>query len=439
MLALALIFAFVPFVAKQLSDRNTDTRMYATTRQIETAQTAARIFIRENMHNLPYETTVISGDDFSDILEPYGLPLGFVPKTAMGQNIALVIHKTPMMLSAYLELMGGKISGIERAELVRRVGFYATESDVGINIAIELNDIYSDIVRRNETNIDNNGFLSDLDMGNFTFNNAGNVFALMGEFETAQIGTLSAYGIESGKKVRNNIENLSTPKAVFQNKNSESALTLTRGTLFVDSVNGKTISKFGDTGNLSVNDAAIYDLTMTAGRTTFTGGKKWNVRGNLVSNNINFSTERLDISSYLSAIRGQDVFIDEETLEYSSKSGIETGIIHSSNITLRDQTSNALNSGQSGAVILDIRPAGTTLLPDALVADINNDGFEIISNPNSDDGDLESCKSIIEKFDGVYNKQSLAQYIICQYVFWQRLEKRIDIKQCLMVGRSDCE
>ena len=126
-------------------------------------------------------------------------------------------------------------------------------------------------------------------------------------------------------------------------------------------------------------------------------------------------------------------------MEYSSKSGIETGVLYTSNITLRDQTSNALNDGQSGAVILDIRPAGTTMLPDALVSDINNDAFEIIASPNLDDGNLEKCKDIIEKFDGVYNKQSLTQYIICQYVFWQRLEKRIDIKQCLIAGRSDCE
>jgi len=439
MLALALMFAFVPFIVKQISERNVDTKMFATTRQIETAQTAARIFIRENMSNLPYETTIIAGDDFADILEPYGLPLGFVPKTAMGQNIALVIHKTPMTLSAYLELIGDKLSKMERAELARRIGFYATQTDLGINIGIELNDIYSDVVRRNETDIDNNGFLSELNMGENTLNNAGNVFALRGEFETMQINTLSATGIESGKKVRNNIEFLTTPKAVFQNKNAESALTLTRGTLMVDDVNGKTISKFGDTGNLTVNNAAVFDLSMTAGRTAFTGGPNWNVRGNLVATNINFSTERLDISSSISAIRGQDVFIDEETLEYSSKSGIETGVLYTSNITLRDQTSNALNDGQSGAVILDIRPAGTTMLPDALVSDINNDAFEIIASPNLDDGNLEKCKDIIEKFDGVYNKQSLTQYIICQYVFWQRLEKRIDIKQCLIAGRSDCE
>ena len=105
---------------------------------------------------------------------------------------------------------------------------------------------------------------------------------------------------------------------------------------------------------------------------------------------------------------------------------------------MRDQTSGALNTGQSGAVILDIRPAGTSLLPDVLVSDINNDAFKIIKNIKSDDNTTIDCKSVINEFEGVYNRQSLAQYLICQYVYWQRLEKRIDIKKCLMAGGSDC-
>ena len=49
-----------------------------------------------------------------------------------------------------------------------------------------------------------------------------------------------------------------------------------------------------------------------------------------------------------------------------------------------------------------------------------------------------SCKTIISELNGVYNNKSLVQNIICQYVFWQRLESRINIKQCLMSGKSDC-
>lgn len=438
LLAIGLIFAFIPFMVRQIAGRDMDSRMYSATRQVDIAQTAARIFIRENARDIPYDTTVVSGNDFSDMLEPYGLPLGFVPRTALGQEMTLVLHKTPLAVSAYLELTGGDLTGVQRAELIRRIGYYATESGQDIRIGVELADLYSDVVRRNEPNLDAGGFLSDLDMGDFAFNNAGNLFSVRGEFDVAEFETLTITGAGSGKQAQNKIGEMYADKAVFQNKTGESALALNRGTLYADNVNVRTISMFGNTGDFLVGDTAVYEFSMTAGHASFTGGGDWNVRGNVVSNNINFSVERLDISSYLNTTRGQDVFIDADTLTYNSKSGIEVGTLYASNITLRDQTSSALNNGASGAVLIDIRPGGTSLLPDAWISEIDNSAFAIISNPSAEDGDTVDCETIIKDFEGVYNKQSLSQYLICQYVYWQRLEKRIDIKQCLMAGRSDC-
>lgn len=438
LLAIGLIFAFIPFMVRQIAGRDMDSRMYSATRQVDIAQTAARIFIRENARDIPYDTTVVSGNDFSDMLEPYGLPLGFVPRTALGQDITLVLHKTPLAVSAYLELTGGDLTGVQRAELIRRIGYYATESGQDIRIGVELADLYSDVVRRNEPNLDAGGFLSDLDMGDFAFNNAGNLFSVRGEFDVAEFETLTITGAGSGKQAQNKIGEMYADKAVFQNKTGESALALNRGTLYADNVNVRTISMFGNTGDFLAGDTAVYEFSMTAGHASFTGGGDWNVRGNVVSNNINFSVERLDISSYLNTTRGQDVFIDADTLTYNSKSGIEVGTLYASNITLRDQTSSALNNGASGAVLIDIRPGGTSLLPDAWISEIDNSAFAIISNPSAEDGNTVDCETIIKDFEGVYNKQSLSQYLICQYVYWQRLEKRIDIKQCLMAGRSDC-
>lgn len=438
MLALGLIFAFIPFLARQIAEQSIDTKMYAATRQAELAQTAARIFIRENVNNIPYDTTVISGNHFSDTLEPYGLPLGFVPRTALGHDIALIIHKTPDIISAYLQLRGNNLSDMKNAELARRIGFYAAPVQDGIDVGIDLQDIFSDIIRRNETNLENSAFLTDLDMNDFSIKNVGNLFAADGNFLGAQFGTLTVTGTENGRKEKNEIQYMRSDKTVFQNKTGEAALTLNKGTLYTESVNAKTVSLFGNTGNFTAIDASAYQLSMTAGRTSFTGPSKWDVRGSVVSSNINFSAERLDISSHLLTMRGQDVYIDEETLEYNSKSGIETNIISASNITVRDQTSNALGAGKPGAVILDIRPSGTSLLPDALLSEINNDAFEIIDSPSADDDKKTDCKSLIEKFGGNYNKQSLAQYLICQYVYWQRLEKRINIKQCLTASGNDC-
>jgi hypothetical protein len=88
--------------------------------------------------------------------------------------------------------------------------------------------------------------------------------------------------------------------------------------------------------------------------------------------------------------------------------------------------------------LIDIRPAGTSLLPDVYVDTINNDSFEIIAKVKDTDGKTVSCREIITALGETYNSKSLAQNIICQYVFWQRLEARIDIKQCMENGRNDC-
>ena len=47
LLALTLIFSFIPFFAQRLAARDMDAQMYASTQKVEVAQTAARIFIRE--------------------------------------------------------------------------------------------------------------------------------------------------------------------------------------------------------------------------------------------------------------------------------------------------------------------------------------------------------------------------------------------------------
>ncbi len=442
LLALTLVFVFIPFFARRIAMNDVSAQMYATTHQIDTAKTAAKIYVQENADNLPYEKTEISGDNFSMQLEPYGLPLGFIPRTAFGQDISLVIEKSNNEISAFLKLHGGKLNTMQRAELARRIGFFAVynpnDPDGDIDIGIQLSDTYSDVVRRNEKNSNSNGFLTDLDMGAFRFDNAGTMLAMRAAVDTSDITTLSITGSEVGRKERNNIKEINTNKVVFQSGTGESGLSLTRGTLKTDIMTVRTISKYGDTGNVTAIDTAVDTFDMSAGRTGFNGPAVWNIGGNVVTSRITFSVERLDVSSFINATRGQDVFIDSDSLSYNTASGIDTDYIYSSHITLREQTSESLSHGGEGGIVLDIRPAGTSILPDALIASINNDAFEILANPVEDDATTVNCSSIITSLGNVYNQKSLAQYIICQYVFWQRLEHRIDIKQCLMGGGSGC-
>ena len=438
LLAIAVIAAFIPFFAGRIAARDDDARMYAATRQVENAITAARIYVRENANNFTYGTTTISGDAFADTLEEYGLPLGFVPKTPLDQDISLVIIKNIDSVSAHIELTGGQLRGLTRAELARRIGFYASPTDDAVIVGVALDSGFSDVVRRNESNPDAAPFLTDLDMGEFSIENGGRVLARRGDFSTGEFGRLGILGTENGRKIRNKITTINADKTIFQSKTGEAALSLTRGVLNVGSVSARTISRFGDTASFVANAASVYDFSMTAGRTSFTGPAEWNVGGNLISDQVNFSVERLDINSYLNATRGQDVYINPDSLESSTRSGIDIGVMRAANITLRDQTSDALMRGGTGTALLDIRPAGTSILPDVLVDSINNDDIKILRNPADSGADTVTCQSIITKMGARYNRQSLAQNIICQYVFWNRLEKRIDIKQCLQNGGTNC-
>lgn len=437
LLALTLIFAFMPFFASKLSSRDNDAQMYAATEQIETAYNAARIYLYEEKDNFPYKKQVLSGNVFVDSLESYGLPLGFVPQTALKQEISLVIDKNQQGIISYLKISGGKLSKMQMAELTRRIGFYASMNGSDIEVEIPINVMYSDIVSKKETG-ENVGFLSELDMNDNEIDRINALFARNGAFEMAQFNTLSLYGSEGGRNQKNQISDIYANKTVFQNTDTGAALAFSRGELNVSDLSLRTISKFGAAGGFESNVASVYDFSMSEGKTGFTGPSDWLVRGSVRSDNFSFTTDRLDIGAYLDASRGQDVYVDSDSLQYNTKMGVDVKNIYAANISLRDQTSYGLLNGQTGPLLIDIRPAGTSLLPDVYVDTINNDSFKIIADPKDTEGKTVSCRDIITEMNGVYNNKSLAQNIICQYVFWQRLEIRMNIKQCLLDGRNDC-
>ena len=437
LLALTLVFAFMPFFAGKLSSRENSAKMYAATEQVEKAYNAARIYLREEKDNLPYKKQELSGNVLVDTLESYGLPLGFVPETGFKQKISLVIDKNIDGIISYIKITDGDLNKIQMAELTRRIGFYAILNGSNIEVSIPIDVMYSDIVSKKETD-DNVGFLSELDMNDNTIDKANVLFAQNGIFETAQFNTLVLYGIESGRNDKNKISDMYANKTVFRSADGGAALALSRGELNVSDISVRTISKFGTAGGFESNVASVYDFAMAEGKTGFSGPSDWLIHGSVRADNFNFTTDRLDIGAYLDASRGQDVYIDSDTLQYNSKMGVDVKNIYAANISLRDQTSYGLLNDQSGPLLIDIRPAGTSLLPDVYVDTINNDSFDIIADPKDTDGRMVSCRDIISGLNENYNSKSLAQNIICQYVFWQRLERRINIKQCLVNGGNDC-
>ncbi len=438
LLAISLMFVFVPVLTNRMIANDIDAKMYSSVHQIDVAGTAARIFIRENVDTLPYGKTIISGNDFADTLEPYGLPLGYIPQTAFGQNIYLVVDKDDTGVGGTLMIDGGKLTGMQIAEMVRRIGFYAERTTSGLMVGVPLNTLYQDVVRRNESDVLNSAFLTDLDMNNFSIENINNVIGHNLVAETAAFDTLNIFGNETERNSKNKIQKLSAGKTIFQSKSGGSALALTRGSLKANNVFGKTVSRYGSTGNFESNSASVDSFDITAGYTGFTGPIKWDVRGSMETDYVALAVERLEVGSYLNVSSGQDAYINDDNITYNATSGITVDNMVASHITLRDQTSRALDSGQTGAAIIDIRPAGTTVLPDVQVDGINNDAFAILKNPKRDDDATMDCKTVVNAVGETYNSASLAQHILCEYLFWMRLEQRINAKQCLMAGGSDC-
>jgi len=438
LLAVSLLFVFMPVLTNRLVTNDMDAKMYSSVHQADVAQTAARIFIRENVDALPYGKTTIRGKDFTDILEPYGLPLGYIPQTAFGQDIFLVVDKDESGVSGSLMIDGGKLTGIQIAEMIRRIGFYAERTTTGLMVGIPLNTLYQDVVRRNEPDINNSPFLTDLEMNDFSIENTNTVVGHNLVADTAVFDTLDVFGNETTRNSKNKIGTLNSNKSIFQSKSGGSALALTRGSLKANNVFGKTIAQYGSTGSFTSDSASVYSFDLTAGRTGFTGPVTWDVRGNLETEHIALSVENLEVGSYLNVSSGQDVYVSGTSVSYNTSSGISAGEVFASHVTLRDQTSRALDAGDSGAVIIDIRPASTTMLPDVWVSGINNDGFAILKNPKKDDNQTMDCRSVVTSLGETYNSSSLAQHILCEYLFWERLEQRINAKQCLMAGKSDC-
>ncbi len=464
LLAIALVMSFMSFMAPKLSARKSDAAMAAIARQAETAARAARQFVRANKSSIVYGPRNIAGDEFSDLLEPFGLPLGFVPLTTAQQKISLLTSKNDSGVLALIVLQDGKISDIKRRELMARIGSDAASADndgvlhgiggwekslkdfgikpdsAAVYILVPADDDFSELIRRSANDSARNKFHIDLSMGGMSVKNSTSLSARNAELGTANFGTLSITGSSDERKFKNKIELVSATRAVFQTRDGANALNISKGDLNAKSLSAQTLFKYGIPGAVDAGSTSINSLSMAVGRSGFIGMYDWDIHSDVILNNVSIDTEHLEINGFINASRGQDVFIDKDELTYSTKSGVETRTLSAASITLRDQVSSALLSGSDGAVILDIRPAGVSVLTDVLSDTINNDAFEILKNPAADDGTLIGCRNIISSLSSAptYNSKSAAQNIVCQFVFWQRLERRINIKQCMLDGGSNC-
>lgn len=465
LLAVALAMAFMPMLAGRLALRQSELEFSGIATQAGNATKAAREFIRYNKENIQYGVVNYGGTKFVDLLEPFGLNLGFTPQTRIGQKIYLVVARNENDTFAAVILSGGKLSASNKNELMARLGPNAASSDAkgnlsgiggwtknlkdfgikpdtsAIYILASDGDEFSELLRRKSADIQANRFHTDLSMDSFNVKDINSLSAKNGNFDKTEIGALSISGANTDRKSGNKIDLLTAQKATFQTSDGgANALNISRGDLTVKSFSAQSLFRYGASGSLEAGTVNVNSFSMAAGRTGFTGPYDWSVSGDAILNNVSLNTERLEINGFINAARGQDVFIDQDNMTAVTQSGIQTRELSAAYITLRDQISSSLLAGGTGAVIVDIRPAGVSALPDVSVETINNDEIKIIKDPSSDNGDMTDCRSIIASLSSApkYDSKSLAQNLVCQYVFWQRLERRVNIKQCLIDGKGNC-
>ena len=412
LLALSLITAFMPFFTNKIISRDKTIKIVALVNQIDSIELASRRYIKENINNFEFKTYLLSGNDFIDIMESYGMPLGFIPKTNFNQDISLLIKKDDD-ISAYLKLSGGNLNNLEKSQLKNSISNQYKEKENGdIYITIPIDEEYSDIVNKVEKN--NSFFMSDLNMGEFSIENIKNIITENIETSSLESNLIKILNIDKNSllnKIQTNI-------AIFKNKNGKSPLNIIQGTLNIDNLNTVSISKYGDSGNLTARNISAFELSMEPEKTSFSIPLNTYIRGNLISNNINYKINKLIIKSSLSVIN-KPTFEDYKNID--KKYGIDAEIISTSNITLRKQTSSYLKNNSNAEILFDIRPASVSFMKDINIATINND-FKVIQN-NGNIYSTEHCSSVIKKLNN-----SLSQNIICQYIFWRNLEERINIK-----------
>ncbi|MBO7645193.1 MAG: hypothetical protein J6S57_02730 [Alphaproteobacteria bacterium] len=240
LLALTLVFSFMPFIAKRLASRDMAAQMYSAKQTIETIYNAARLYVYDKKDKLNYPADgtalVLTDTDLIVALEPYGVPaMGFNPKTSLDQNITLKIKKEEKTVrlceemwgsepcddestivvpvyNANLIVDGGDLKEYQVAELTRMIGSFAKRDGTQINIVVPVESMYTDVVLRKEPN-NQVGFLTELRMDGCeckpddcscpeldcrcctcNIDRIGSLLADKGFFQTARFYTLSVNG-----------------------------------------------------------------------------------------------------------------------------------------------------------------------------------------------------------------------------------------------------
>ena len=458
----------MPFFAKRLASRDMAAQMYAAKQSIETVHNAARLYLYDNKDSLPYGTTVLEGTELIEGagqipgLKSYGLPLGFQPTTSLGQDITFTISKRPAehedddimenmapLIDAMIEVKPNdnfEIREYQVAELARMIGFFAKPEGESIKIAVPIDVMYTDVVLRKETD-EHIGFLTELDMGEHNIDGVGQLDADKGVFGATSFNKL--FVIEKNKSSVNPeiaINTLSANNFIFESMGEAAALSIVGSELNIGVSSGSgyadvgTIAKTGTSPQLNASEKIESKgfLQTDSSSKSFTVGTTdeyigdWTIANNLESKNPKFilSGQKIEFGKSLYGTQNFD------SISVAQKSGIKvSNLLKVPKIVFKNQPINKIEPGTNATIELHL--SGLSHLPDVFIIGLNNEHFNIIINPFSKDTAIAKCSMFLEDKIIEYDPQSLTQAIACEYVYWNRLEHRINQKLCVIRGHFD--
>lgn len=429
LLGLTLVFAFLPFFAGKLASRDMTAKLYSVKELVDTAQTAARIYLTEVKDDLPYPAVYVyseapnSNHNFLSTLTKYGLPLGFNPKTIFNQYIDFVIEKNQdaegqPIIDAYLKIPQENMTKMQLAELTRMIGVYAIRNNSTIKVYVPIKEEaeYQEVVLRQEPE-NANGFQVDLDMG----------FNSISGFSQLTVGTEDNGGV--GDVNESQFTNLIFPnevtigglnvlgKATYKKGLETSGKITVRNLL--DNVGA--IGKDGKIKEMYTSEANVGNFYTTP--TATISAANWHIKSEVDAPTLNVTSKYATLGDI--EVEGQGSTVETEKIYVGSVEG-----------------KDLLFSGdQQYKPISNANPGGVMEFNDFKVNDINWKNMEIIDNKYSSAPGTKQCIKILgEALSGInvdeISPSSLSEMIMCKYIFLERLERRI--KAFMAFGSGAC-
>jgi len=448
LLALTLMFAFLPFLAGKLSSRDMTSKLLSVKETIDTLQTAARIYLREQKNNLYIGSQTFTGPVLTKKLEPYGLPMGFSKKTIFNQEFSFQYNKASSdEINAHIILSPGNITKMQAAELVRMIGPMAVKGDdQSIHIAVPVTAFeYSNVVYRDMAKYNDVPFSTTLNMNGNNIIRIGtidNTKKYGEECDTCYVSTNSAnFSHPTGGSL--NIKDVSAlltsplsssfnltlaPKAGKTSATFLNGLVIDGNVTIVTIDNLSNVKEFKDIATLSAPEADINNLTASNATVV---AKNWDITGTTYIPGINFGSNTED---------GRIPWLKLDGAKIASGGNVVVDrLIPGTVYTCDNDFSSTV--GCNKVLVKNTDPSKTLEFEDMKIGSLSQ--IAVIVKPymagelTVENGGLEDCNKALKTIFGndyTYDSQSVKDNILCQYLILERWEMRLLYLYCWNKG-----